>query len=151
MALRVKFPSELSPFCLTAHTQSVVLENIKSSPVTVSSGVLQGTVLDPMLFLIFINDLLGRIYHSTLRLFTDDWLLYKMIKSAQDAVAFQQDLLAMQTWEDTWLMRFNISKFFVMRVTQSTKYRVIHDDQLHNTTLNSINHCKYVLQGCNPV
>ena len=151
MALRVKFPSGLSPFCLTTHTQSVVLENFKSSPITVSSGVPQGTVLDPMLFLIFINDPLGRIYHSTLRLFTDDCLLYEMIKSSQDAVALQQDLLAMQTWEDAWLMRFNISKCLVMRVTQSTKYKVIHDDQLHNTTLNSINHCKYFMQGCNPV
>ena len=40
-------------------------------------------------------------------------------------IALQQDLLAMQTWEGAWLMRFDISKCFVMRVTQSTQYKVI--------------------------
>ena len=50
----------------------------------------------------------------------------------------------MQTWEDTWLMRFNMSKCFVMRVTQSQKYKVLHDYQLHNSTLNSVICCKYL-------
>ena len=78
--------------------------------------------------------------HSTLRLFANDCLLYKTIKSPQDAIDLQQDLLTMKTWEDTWLMRFNISKCFVMRVTQSRKYKVC----MNNSTLNAVNHCKYL-------
>ena len=128
----------------TNHTQRVVLENSKSSSISVSSGVPQGTVLGPILFLIYINDLPDCICHSTLRLFADDCLLYKTIKSPQDASDLQQDLLAMQIWEDTWLMRFNISKCFVMRVTQSKKCKVLHDYQLHNSTLRSVKHCKYL-------
>ena len=120
------------------------MENSESSSICVSSGVPQGTVLGPILFLIFINDLPDYISHSTLRLFADDCLLYKTIESPQDAIDLQQDLLAMQTWENTWLMRFNISKCFVMRVTQSTKYKISYDYQLHNTILNSVNHCKYL-------
>ena len=129
---------------LTNRTQRVVLENTESSTIRVSSGVPQGTVLGPTLFLIFINDLPDCISHSTLRMFADDCLLYKTIRSPQDAIDLQQDLFAMQTWEDTWLMRFNISKCFVMRITQSWKYRILYDYQLHDSILNSVNHCKYL-------
>ena len=91
-------------------------------------------------FLIFINDLPNCISHSTLRMFADDCLLYKTIRSPQDAIDLQQDLFAMQTWEDTWLMRFNISKCFVMRILE-----IQNDDyQLHDSILNSVNHCKYL-------
>ena len=41
--------------------------------------------------------------HSTLRMFADDCLLYKTIRSPQDTIDLQQDLFAMQEWEDTWL------------------------------------------------
>ena len=94
----------------------------------------------------YINDLPDCISHSTPRLFADDCLLYKTIKSPQDAVDLQQDLLAMQTLEDTWLnnMQFNISKCFVMRVTQFKKYTVLYDYQLHNSSLNAVNHYKYL-------
>ena len=53
-------------------------------------------------------------------------------------------VLAMQTWEDIWLMRFNISKCFVMRITQSWKYRILYYYQLHDSILNSVDHCKYL-------
>ena len=56
-----------------------------------SSDVPQGMVMGRILFLIFINDLLDYICHSTLRLFADDCLLYKTIQSFQDAIALQQD------------------------------------------------------------
>ena len=109
---------------LTNRTQKVVIENSESSSICVSSGVPQDTELGPILFLIFINDRWDYISHSTLRLFADDCLLYKTIESPQDAIDLQQDLLAMQTWENTWLIWFNMSKCFVMRVTQSTKYKI---------------------------
>jgi len=98
----------------------------------------------PILFLVYINDLPDCICHSTLRLFADDCLLYRTIQSSQDATDLQEDLLAMQSWADTWLMRFNISKCFVMRVTQSKKYKVFHNYQLQNTVLSSVEHCKYL-------
>ena len=60
---------------LTNHTQRVVLENSESSSICVSSGVPQGTVLGPILFLIYINNLPDCIRHSTLRLFADYCLL----------------------------------------------------------------------------
>ena len=68
-------------------------------------------VLGPVLLLVYINNLPDSIYHSTLRLFADDCLLYKTIRSPHDAVDLQRDLYAiLQSWEDTcsWLMKFNI-------------------------------------------
>ena len=66
-------------------------------------------VLDPVLFLVYINNLPDSIYHSTLRLFADDSLLYKTIRSPHNAIGPQRDLHAiLQSWEDTWLMKFSI-------------------------------------------
>ena len=136
--------SQWIQYFLSNRSQRVILENSQSSLIHVTLGVPQGTVLGPVLFLMYINDLPDSISHSTLRLFADDCLLYKTIQSSQDAIDLQQDLLAMQSWEETWLMKFNISKCFVVRVTQSKKYKVLYDYQLHSFTLSSVDHCKYL-------
>jgi retron-type reverse transcriptase len=68
---------------LTDRTQTVILEGEKSNKIPVTSGVPQGTVLGPILFLIFINDLAEYIQHSTLRLFADDSIIYKQIKNKE--------------------------------------------------------------------
>ena len=94
-----------------------------------------------MLHFNFINDLSDSISHSTLKIFADNCLLYKTIRSL-DAVDLEQDLVPMQTWPDAWLTKFNISKCFVMRVTQYRKYKVLYDYQLYISIVNSVDHCK---------
>jgi len=71
---------------LTSRIQSVVVNNTTSSCVPVTSGVPQGTVLGPVLFLIFINDLPTNIKNSVIRLFVDDCTLYKSIQTHNDCV-----------------------------------------------------------------
>ena len=61
---------------LTKRSQSVVVDGASSKPVSVLSDVPQGTVLGPLTFLLYINDITDRA-SSTLRLFTDDCLLYR--------------------------------------------------------------------------
>ena len=106
---------------LRNRTQAVVLEGETSTSVPVTSGVPQGTVLGPILFLVYINDLPECISNSTVRLFADDCILYRQIDSIADCVKLQDDLNALQHWEDMWLMTFNGKKCKTMRVSSSPK------------------------------
>lgn len=91
-------------------------ENSYSAPVI--SGVPQGTVLGPLLFLIFINDLPQTI-QSNVRLFADDCIVYRELNSSYDCEILQQDLHNLENWERTWGMEFHPAKCNVMRVTNS--------------------------------
>jgi len=99
-------------------SQSVVLDSISSGPVQVLSGVPQGTVLGPLMFLLYINDIMQGI-NSPLRLFSDDCLLYRIICSIEDTVRLQEDLNRLSEWTDTWQLRFNITKCSVIQCTRS--------------------------------
>ena len=77
------------------HTASILSSIITYN--SVSSGVPQGTVLGPLMFLIYINDITENI-SSQLRLFADDCLLYCVIKTEQDSFLLQKDLDALSQW-----------------------------------------------------
>ena len=81
--------------------------------------VLDGRASDPVpvLFLIFTNDLPENI-RSSVRLFADDCVLYRNIKSPLDCHIFQDDLNSLAKWETDWQMKFNVSKCHSMRVTR---------------------------------
>ena len=82
------------------------------------SGVPQGTVLGPLLFLTYINDLPNNI-NSSIRLFADDCVLYREIKNEIDSQELQKDLNSLMKWECDWQMNFNPKKCFVMRLTHA--------------------------------
>ena len=77
--------------------------------VRVKSGVPQGTVLGPLLFLIYTNDI-GSGISSTLKLFGDDCILYGVIDIPRDTEILQQDLNLITEWCKYWLMRLNVDK-----------------------------------------
>ena len=105
---------------LSSRTQTVLVNGKQSKQAPVLSGVPQGTVLGPLLFLAYINDM-PECVSSDLRLFADDSLLYRRIKSVEDATILQQDLDKLQEWESKWLMQFHPEKCFTLRVTKKTK------------------------------
>lgn len=76
----------------------------------------QGTVLGPLLFLLYVNDIPTYVSSKT-RLFADDGLLYREINSSADAASLQRDLDALCRWEKEWQMKFNADKCFVMHIT----------------------------------
>ena len=102
---------------LSGRFQEVVLDGQASDPVPVLSGVPQGSVLGPVLFLIFINDLPENI-RSSVRLFADDCVLYRNIESPTDCQILQDDLNRLAQWEADWQMKFNVAKCHSMRVTR---------------------------------
>ncbi len=103
---------------LLGRTQRVTLEGNFSSWLTVDSGVPQGSVLGPLLFLCFINDLPLAV-KSQVRLFADDCLLYRTIKTATDQLQLQKDLASLTQWAETWGMLFNASKCYILRISRT--------------------------------
>ena len=102
----------------------------------------QGTVLGPLLFLVYINDLPCKV-GSTARLFTNDCLLYRTINSDKDAAALQDDLNQLQRWEQDWQMKFNPDKCEVIHITN--KHKVISSTyKIHRQTLQQTNKARYL-------
>ena len=83
---------------LTQRLHYVQIDQTSSSLLPVKSGVPQGSILGPLLFLIYINDLPTCIDYSTCYLFADDVKLLKSIYSLNDCSLLQQDLSSLQHW-----------------------------------------------------
>lgn len=127
---------------LSDRSQQVVVDGEMSSAAPVTSGVPQGTVLGPLLFLVYINDLPSRV-KSTARLFADDCLLYRRIVNEEDTITLQEDLNQLQVWESEWLMSFNPEKCEVIRITN--KRRIIEANySIHGQTLQFTTKAKYL-------
>jgi len=104
---------------LSQRHMQIVVEGDHSEPVTVDSGVPQGTVMGPLLFLCYINDLPDAV-KSQVRLFADDSLLYRTIKTRKDHEVLQADLAALEDWANKWGMKFNATKCYVMSINQKS-------------------------------
>ena len=127
---------------LTRRPQCVVLSGISSHPVPVQSGVPQGTVLGPSMFLLYINDISKNI-HLQLCLFADGCLLYRVINTEQDTLQLQQDLDLLSNWAETWQLKFNINKCTILRFTRSTS-PLTFNYQLNNQALSTADQHLYL-------
>ena len=127
---------------LIGRTQTIVLDGESSEKVKVTSGVLQGSVLGPLLFLLYINDLPENI-QSQFRLFADDTAVYLTVTNMQDSQVLQSDMESLQHWERTWDMEFNPGKCQVIHITRS-KSAVKSRYFMHNQELDSVDAAKYL-------
>ena len=129
---------------LAGRTQEVVVKGESSDTIPVTSGVPQGSVLGPALFLVYINDLPVRV-KSIPRLFADDCILYRTIKTQEDADLLQQDLDALQKWESDWAMEFAPDKCKLLRITRKQTRNIIHSSyNIHGTDLELVEEAKYL-------
>jgi len=128
---------------LSGRNQKVLVEGKESSTAPVLSGVPQGSVLGPLMFLIYINDLPEYIKSSTVRLFADDCVVYRKIKDQADGDMLQEDLDRLQQWELDWLMEFHPQKCQLLRVTNKKK-QVQKEYKIHGHTLESVEEAKYL-------
>ena len=86
----------------------------------VFSGVPQGSVLGPLLFLLFVNDL-PSVIKSHIRMFADDTKIWRTMKDSTDSMRLQQDLDNMESWCQEWLLKLNPSKCKVMHIGHRVK------------------------------
>jgi len=120
---------------LADRTQRVVVDGQKSDPAPVTSGVPQGSVLGPILFLVYINDM-PECITSSCRLFADDTIVYREVTCEADALLLQTDLDALQRWEKKWGMSFNPTKCNTINITRKKKPLIttymLKDEALEN-------------------
>lgn len=127
---------------LTDRHQFVQFGNHYSDMAPVLSGVPQGSVLAPLLFLIFINDLAYQV-DVPIRLFADDCMLYTEVQNLEDQLKLNTSLKKIAEWCDDWQMRINTDKTVCMSITKKTiKLNVSYN--FDNATIQNVNHYKYL-------
>ena len=130
---------------LTGRNQSVLCDGERSPAEQVLSGVPQGTVLGPLLFLLHINEMPSVIDPDTsCRLFADDCLLYRVVDNINDQFQLQKDLTALESWASNWGMKFNAGKCHVMVVKKGRSHKLSHFYQLCGTILSTVQQEKYL-------
>ena len=131
---------------LTKRLQRVVVNGVESESITVVSGVPQGSVLGPLLFLIYIDSisLIQLSQNSKLVLYADDILLYKTILTARDYTCLQKDINHIHFWSSSNGMSFNITKCKQMLLSRKRNPTVSVPLLLNGLPLQIVNSYKYL-------
>ena len=129
---------------LSERKQRVVINNTTSSWRDINAGVSQGSILGPLLFIVFINDILTDI-NSTIKLFADDTSLYLIVDDPQEtAQTLNDDLVKLHAWSTKWLVNFNPQKTETMTI--SRKLNKPHQPNLimNNTIIITVTEHKHL-------
>lgn len=127
---------------LSQRLQYTVCDQAPSDTVPVTSGVPQGSVLGPLLFLIFINDITCNL-DCHIKLFADDCIIYKEIKGPKDHCTLNSSLQKIAEWCNTWQMSINKKKSVCMTIT-AKKNPSNFSYVLEGTVLTKVNQHKYL-------
>ena len=100
-------------------TQVVNIRGVISTKHPVTSAVIQGSVLGPIFFAIYINDIDDHVKDCKILKYADDIRIYRCFKSdlisqSENADSFQSDINSIHSWSETWDLNFNISKCCVL-------------------------------------
>ena len=131
---------------LTARHQKVVIGGEDSDTIPVISGVPQGSVLGPLLFLIYIDDV-ARVPLSegtSLVLYADDMLLYRAINTPEDFAILQEDINTVNNWVKTNYLNFNVSKCKFMYISRKRQCHQVPNLLLDGVNLDRVASFKYL-------
>ena len=120
---------------LTNRKQRVLVNGIASGWHDVISGVPQGSVLGPILFVIYINTLVDVVQHSDLFLFADGNKLFKIIFNDEDTVLLQKDIDSMFSWTLNYLLLFHPNRCFTMHISSKLNETITHAYTMNNRIL----------------
>ena len=123
--------------------QRVVVNGVKSDWAPFLLGVPQGTVLGPLLFSLYINDISSDI-ESEIRLFADDCVCYREIKDEEDTMKLQRDIDRLGSWARKWGMRFQPVKCNMMQLTRKRIKKIHASYTLEGTNLENVESIKYL-------
>ena len=108
---------------LSNRTQCVNINQTYSKKAEVSSGIPQGSVLGPILFVLYINDLPEVVSEGTwIYLFADDTKIFREIKSFDDKIILQNDVEELVKWSAKWLLKFHPDKCVYMSIGNPNKF-----------------------------
>jgi len=109
--------------CFRGRKQQVTMEGCQSTLAMVLSGIPQGSVLGPFLFVIFVNEMTEPV-HSSIVMFADDTKVFTEIWNEEDATKSQEDLTAPQGLSQIWQLRFKPDKCHVLHLASNNqKYK----------------------------
>ena len=116
---------------LSDRTQSVIINSCTSKAANVTSGIPQGSVLGPILFVLYINDLPSVVDKDTyIFLFADDTKAFRQIHSPEDNQILQKDIDNMIKWSNTWLLKFHPQKCTMMHMGKTSPPKPNSDPNL---------------------
>ena len=127
---------------LSVREQRVLVDGQSSDWMQVTSGVPQGSVLGPLFFLVFVNDIDGGLT-SSVRLFADDCAIFRVVSSKQDCDGLQADLDQLYRWTQLWQLSLNLSKCKAMRITNK-RATIEYTYKLNNVLLEWVDTFKYL-------
>ena len=130
---------------LTHRSQRVVLNGHSSTSLPVLSGVPQGSILGPLLFIIYINTLaeLHLSPGSSLILYADDILLYRAVGNRYDNILLQQDVDLISAWIESSGLAINASKSTLLIISRKLEKPQIHLS-INSTPLTTVESAKYL-------
>ena len=119
---------------LTGRKQRVVINGVSSSWGNVISGVPQGSILRPLLFLIYVNDIYTDLFSKICK-FADDTKIGRAVATEDEVQLVRDDLKNLAKWAIDWQMLFNVEKCVVMHIGTNNK---LHSYNMNNATLKTI-------------
>ena len=122
---------------LSNRSQVVKVNGETSSAASVLSGIPQGSVLGPLLFVLYINDLPEAV-KSHVFLFADDTKVFRKIDSEIDSIQLQHDIDALDEWTSKWLLKFNSDKCHVLTMGKTEDIKHTHNYKIGHEELDHV-------------
>ena len=130
---------------LKGRQQRVIINGTSSPWGYVQAGVPQGSVLGPLLFLIYINDLTSAIKNCNIRLFADDTCLFLEVDDREEAAnKINSDLESMSNWSNQWLVNFSASKTKSLIISNKRNHHLNPTLFLNGTAIEEVKYYKYL-------
>ena len=125
-------------------TQELTIRDITSSSVEVPTGIGQGTILGPLIFIFYMNDITDKLFHVKLRMYADDCVLY-LSGNNWDIMRpkIEEDLECFEHWGELKNLNFNIKKSKLLFIASRSKLSKLNREnslQLYENDVNIVKH-----------